>query len=187
MQRGEKKWIWGKGVEEWQKYGSGFSLLAPVFHPPMEGTHILVDGYSMVFQWPELVAAQRRGIGVARDELIRLLTAFHDHKRGWLTVVFDGRSLPPSGEAVPTGVRVIYTKGGRTADAEIEGIVGGCAEPGRLLVATDDRAEQMTVEALGARTVSAEMFRDMVLKAGRDLREELGRVTAKATAFRRWQ
>lgn len=151
----------------------------------MDGIHTLVDGYSMVFQWPELVAARRRGIGAARDELIRLLTAFHDGKGGGLTVVFDGRSLPPSGEAVPTGVRVIYTKGGRTADAEIEGIVGGCAEPGRLLVATDDQAERMTVEALGARTISAEVFRDMVLEAGRELREELGRATAKATAFRR--
>lgn len=151
----------------------------------MEGTHILVDGYSMVFQWPELVAAQRRGIGAARDELIRLLTAFHDRKGGWLTVVFDGRSLPPSGEAVPTGVRVTYTRGGRSADAEIEGIVGGCAEPGRLLVATDDRAEQLTVEGLGARTVSADVFRDMVLGAGQELREEIGRTTAKAKAFRR--
>jgi predicted RNA-binding protein with PIN domain len=153
--------------------------------PRMQGTHVLVDGYSMVFQWPELVAARKRGLGAARDELVRMLTAFHDRSGGGLTVVFDGRSLPPSVEAVPTGIRVVYTRGGRSADAEIEGLVGGCAEPARLLVATDDRAERMTVEALGARTASAEVFREMVLEAGRELQEEIGRAAAKATAFRR--
>jgi len=146
---------------------------------------ILVDGYSMIFQWPELIAARRRGLGAARDELIRWLTAFHDLQGGGVTVVFDGRTQPPSGEATPTGVRVLYTKSGRSADAEIERFVGGCADPRRLLVATDDRAEQMTVEALGARAVSAELFREMVLEAARDLRGEICRTSAEAGAFRR--
>lgn len=146
---------------------------------------ILVDGYSMIFQWPELIAARRRGLGAARGELIRWLTAFHDRQGGGVTVVFDGRTLPPSAEAAPTGVRVLYTTRGCSADAEIEKLVGGSAEPGRFLVATDDRAEQMTVEALGARAVSAEVFREMVLDAARELREEIGRTAAKAGAFRR--
>ncbi|MCC7518068.1 MAG: NYN domain-containing protein [Verrucomicrobiae bacterium] len=151
----------------------------------VEASHILVDGYSMIFQWPELVAAQKKGIGAARDELIRMLTRFHDREGGALTVVFDGRSVPPSGEAVPTGIRVVYTRGGRTADAEIERIVGRDAAPERFLVATDDRAERMTAEALGAHTMSSEFFRERILDAACELRAELDRTTAKATAFRR--
>ncbi len=147
--------------------------------------HILVDGYSIVHQWAELKKARLHSLAAARQALILLLTRFHDCHGGRLTVVFDGRSVPRGGEPIRTGIQVLYSKDGQTADAVIERIVGQSANPSTYLVATEDHAEQNTVDGLGGQTISADGFHAMVESELDDLGHVIESMSHKSRPFGR--
>lgn len=151
----------------------------------MGDEQILVDGYSILHQWDELKPARTRSLAAGREALVLLLTRFHDARGGALTVVFDGRSLPAGGLPFKTGVRVVFSRNDETADAVIERIVGQSPQPARLLVATDDAMERNVVEALGAHTVSAEIFRAMVQDELKDMQADLKKIDLRNRDFRR--
>jgi predicted RNA-binding protein with PIN domain len=39
---------------------------------------LIVDGHSIIFSWPELLALHQRNTAVARDSLVKTLTAYQD-------------------------------------------------------------------------------------------------------------
>ena len=148
----------------------------------MNGEHILVDGYSILHQWDELKSARLRSLAAGREALILFLTKFHDNHGGKLTVVFDGRSVPRSGAGVKTDIGILYSREGETADAVIERMVGQSPHPQNFLVATDDHAEQNTVESLGASAISADGFHAMIedeLKNSKDVLKQLSLVNRR--------
>lgn len=151
----------------------------------MANEHILVDGYSILYQWKELDSLRQRNLATARQVLIKVLTHFHDYRGGKLSVVFDGRSLPKGGEAIRTNIEVIFSRTGESADAVIERIVGTSPNPSSFLVATDDFAEQTTVESLGAHTLSADGFHSMIEAEMEGLNDAISRITTKNSGFRR--
>ena len=51
---------------------------------------ILVDGYSLLHNWPELAPGQPRHSARAREELVHVLTRYHDATGKPVTVFFDG-------------------------------------------------------------------------------------------------
>ena len=55
---------------------------------------ILVDGYSLLHNWPELAPGKPRHSAAAREELIRILTLYRDAIATPLTIVFDGAEAP---------------------------------------------------------------------------------------------
>ena len=52
---------------------------------------IIVDGYNLIRQWPELAMLDRADLQSGREALIRELQAYQRAKRHQITVVFDGR------------------------------------------------------------------------------------------------
>ena len=54
---------------------------------------ILVDGYSLLHNWPELAPGRARHSAAARDELIRRLTLYQDATGTPVTIFFDGAGL----------------------------------------------------------------------------------------------
>ncbi|MDD2710268.1 MAG: NYN domain-containing protein [Verrucomicrobiae bacterium] len=147
--------------------------------------HILVDGYSLIHQWDELRTARGRGAAAGRDALISALTRFHDSHGGGLTVVFDGQSVPKGGAAIKTGIQIVYSRAGESADAVIERMVGQSPRPADFLVATDDMAEQRVVEGFGAHTISAAGFRRMVEDDSKDLGREIKDLSRRNQGFSR--
>lgn len=122
------------------------------------GKHLLVDGSNVLHAWPELRALVGRDRITAQGQLVAALAAIHDHEGVRVTVVFDGSGSEmevscPGGRASFATVR---TPTGMTADDFIERWVGRVATPGECLVATGDRAEARTVEALGAHCLTPE-------------------------------
>jgi predicted RNA-binding protein with PIN domain len=51
---------------------------------------ILVDGYSLLHNWPELAPGAARHSEAARDALVEMLTQYQDSKGTPITVFFDG-------------------------------------------------------------------------------------------------
>jgi predicted RNA-binding protein with PIN domain len=121
---------------------------------------ILVDGYSLLHNWPELARGRARHSAAARDELIARLTLYQDASGIPVTIFFDGASTPtgkppasPSSE-----VEVLYSRKGQTADQMIERAAYRYGPYGEVLAITDDHAERDTVISLGGSVASCWNF-----------------------------
>jgi uncharacterized protein len=108
---------------------------------------ILVDGYSLLHNWPQLAPGKPRHSAEARDELIRRLTLYRDVIGTPITIVFDG-SQPRVGKREPTPtpeLEVLYSHAGKSADDLIERVAARMQPYGEVLAVTDDTAERDTV------------------------------------------
>jgi len=136
---------------------------------------ILVDGYSLLHNWPAVAPGRARHTAAAREELIDLLTRYQDAARTPVTIVFDGSGtargrLKPE----PSGaVEVLFSRAGRTADDLIERAVHRFQPFGEVMVVTDDHAERDTVIALGGSAVSCLNFISMYEAAVAELADEV--------------
>lgn len=119
--------------------------------------HLLIDGSNLLRAWPELREIEKRDREAARSRLSERVRLLHDFEDFRVTLVFDGKGTEtvvehPSGEVTFTH---IFTPSHLTGDDVIEHMVGQSAEPYRCWVATDDRAERHTVDAVGGTSLSA--------------------------------
>jgi len=121
---------------------------------------ILVDGYSLLHNWPELAPGRARYSAAARDALIQRLTLYQDACGTPVTIVFDGSGLPGprSAPAAPGEVEVLYSRRGQTADQIIERAAHRFGPYGEVLAVTDDNAERETVISLGGSAASCWNF-----------------------------
>jgi len=121
---------------------------------------ILVDGYSLLHNWPELAPGKPRFSAAARDELIRVLTLYRDAAGTPITIVFDGANADrklSTVESTPE-VEVLYSRTGQTADQIIERVTHRMQAYGEVLAVTDDHAERDTVIAMGGMASSCLSF-----------------------------
>lgn len=125
---------------------------------------LLVDGYNIVGAWADLQRVRDRdGLEESRRCLVEALTGYSAFQGFDTQVVFDAqyRDIPGSREVITPNVCIHYTDFGQTADTFIEKT---CADfrfdlrkfKQRLIVATSDRAQQLTVKGYGAELMSAE-------------------------------
>jgi predicted RNA-binding protein with PIN domain len=136
---------------------------------------ILVDGYSLLHNWPELAPGKPRHSAAARDELIRVLTLYRDATGAPITVFFDGsgsRKAPADTTAAPE-VEVLFSRAGQTADQMIERAAYRFAAYGEVLAVTDDNAERDTVINLGGMAATCWNFIQDVEAAMKDLRNDI--------------
>lgn len=136
---------------------------------------ILVDGYSLLHNWPELAPGQPRHSERARDELIRVLTQYHDATGELITIFFDGAGAPASAQKPQSSreVEVLFSRAGQTADDLIERAAHRFQEYGQVLVVTDDFAERDTVGAMGAVVSSCVNFINSIEKALTEMQDDL--------------
>jgi predicted RNA-binding protein with PIN domain len=136
---------------------------------------ILIDGYSLLHNWPELAPGKPRHSAAARDELIRILTLYRDAIGTPLTIVFDGSGAPagvPRPHSSPQ-LEIFYSRAGLTADDIIERAAFRLKPYGEVLVVTDDYAERDTVLSLDGLASSCRNFVRDVEKVLRDQEREI--------------
>ena len=136
---------------------------------------ILVDGYSLLHNWAELAPGLPRHSARAREELIHVLTRYHDATGTPITIVFDG-SGAPAGTPFPEsnrGVEVLFSRAGQTADDIIERAAHRFSAYGEAMAVTDDIAERETVSGLGGLATSCANFIRMVETALTEMQDEL--------------
>jgi len=136
---------------------------------------ILVDGYSLLHNWPELAPGQPRHSARAREELIYVLTRFFDATGTPVTVIFDGAGARPSARPPePDGdIEILFSRAGQTADQMIERAAHRFGAHGEALVVTDDIAERETVIGLGGQAASCANFIRMVENALKEFQDKL--------------
>jgi len=136
---------------------------------------ILVDGYSLLHNWPELAPGQPRHSARARDELVYVLTRYQDAIGERITIFFDGTGAPYNTLANESSeaVEVLFSRAGQTADEMIERAAHRYQAYGEVLVVTDDRAERDMVAGMGGLTASCASFIRMIEDALTELQDEL--------------
>lgn len=148
--------------------------------------HLLVDGYNIIGDWPHLLTASREdGLEAARHHLIEAMSNYSAARGFHTQLVFDayGSQLPLQQEVVTDRLSVYYTESGQTADTYIE---KACAQlrhscrtlRQRVIVATSDRAQQLTVVGYGAEWMSARKLEVDVRSAQQQTRQATTRHTS---------
>ncbi|HXR04884.1 MAG TPA: NYN domain-containing protein, partial [Verrucomicrobiae bacterium] len=119
-----------------------------------------MDGYSLLHNWPELAPGHPRHSGRARQELVQVLTRYHDATGTPVTVFFDGAraSAGASKRKADAAVEILFSRTGQTADQMIERAVHRFGPYGEVLAVTDDHAERDTVISFGGSTSSCWNF-----------------------------
>ena len=119
-----------------------------------------MDGFSLLHRWPEVAPGKPRHSAAAREELVHRLTLYHDASGTPITVVFDGSKSRAEADESPghSGVEVLYSRAGQTADQLIERAAFRLKAYGEVMVVTDDFAERDTVSSFGGISSSCENF-----------------------------
>ncbi len=124
---------------------------------------LLVDGYNVIGAWAGLKKTRDRdGLEASRRELVEALAGYSAYQGYHTEVIFDAQyqGTPGNREVITQNLSVFYTDFLQTADTYIEIT---CAKfrhdlrrfEQRLIVATSDRAQQLTVKGYGAEWLSA--------------------------------
>lgn len=124
---------------------------------------LLVDGYNIIGAWPALIKLRdTQNLEAARNELAEVLANYSAYRGFETLLVFDayGQRQTHRQEHLTQHLAIHYTSFGQTADSYIE---ISCAKfrhdirkfQKRLIVATSDRAQQLTVVGYGAEWMSA--------------------------------
>jgi predicted RNA-binding protein with PIN domain len=123
--------------------------------------HLLIDGYNLLHQIPELSFLMQEDPEDARESLLEKLRTYQRIKRHKITVVFDAwGGEEPRSEVNKKGIRVVFTAPGETADDYIKRLAS--KERERAIVVTSDRAIRSFVETQGAISISSRDFLDRV-------------------------
>ena len=125
---------------------------------------LLVDGYNIIGAWPCLIKTRNHaGLEAARGELVEAMTNYSAFQGYETQVVFDAQyqNTPSNRETITEFLTVHYTDFGQTADTYIEKTCASLRHQiaqsliSRMIVATSDRAQQLTVQGYGAEWLSA--------------------------------
>lgn len=118
---------------------------------------LLVDGYNMIGDWPELIKLKDIGLEEARNMLLNMLADYQGFTGIHLYVVFDAYQTTGQGATYKQhGITVVYTKEKETADECIERLSNEWINKRRnVYVATSDMAEQHVIFGHGALRISA--------------------------------
>jgi predicted RNA-binding protein with PIN domain len=128
---------------------------------------ILVDGYNIINYWDELSKLKAESLAHARERLIDIMASFSSLKGIQVIIVFDGHLVKGGvrNSEFVSGVEVIYSGEGETADAVIEKLMHQLPPNiKRVYVATSDWDEQRIVLGKGAIRFSA---RELLLEVQR--------------------
>ncbi len=136
---------------------------------------ILVDGYSLLHNWPELAPGKARFSAAAREELIHMLTLYRDAVGIPITIFFDGSqsSRGPRTKTLSSEVEVLFSRSGQTADQMIERAAHRFQPYGEVLAVTDDHAERDTVIAMGGSAASCWNFIQAVQNTLAELQDDI--------------
>jgi len=134
---------------------------------------VYVDGYNMIFAWPEYQLLAAEGLHFARMRLIDRLSNYAAYTGKILTLVFDAYKVHGAIEKREEidGMTVVYTKEGETADRFIERSVANLPKGTKTAVATSDQLEQISIMGHGALRMSAPEFLSYVETAEKEMRK----------------
>ena len=135
--------------------------------------YLLVDGYNIIFAWPDLKELAKVNIDAARDRLADVLCNYQGYKRCHVILVFDAYRVKNHAETVIPyhNIHIVYTKEAETADSYIARTASRMEGQYKVTVATSDALVQMIIWGKSAVRLSAQGLQEEVEKLGKDMKE----------------
>lgn len=166
--------------EDEEQYQSSAPKTASAYRPSKkkqpEEEYLLVDGYNIIFGWPELNELSKTDIAAARLTLMDILSNYQGYSKCKLILVFDAYKVPGGTEHVEKyhNIYIVYTREAETADQYIEKTVHAMGRKHRVTVATSDGLEQVIILGQGGVRMSALGLKEQIESAGHEIREMCG-------------
>ncbi len=148
---------------------------------------LIVDGYNIIFAWPELSAAKDVKLEDARDLLVAILADYAAMTRQKVTVVFDSHRRPDAEASTQTinGVQVVYSGRKTSADHVIEKLLFEAKASDEVTVATSDALQRDLALGRQIKTVSALTLKSQVDAVLARRNEQIGDNRARSDIARR--
>ncbi len=120
--------------------------------------HLIVDGYNVIRQSPQLQLLDAMDLQAGREALVGLLAQYRSRSHHRITVVFDGwqHGDLKEGRDQHQGIMIIFSRRGERADEVIKRLLH--QERERALVVTSDREIQVCAEHVKASWIHAGQF-----------------------------
>ena len=128
---------------------------------------LIIDGYNVLFNWPELGEMAKIDLGLARTRLTEILGDYAAFKNIRMVLVFDGYRAKgnPGQKSRWEKVEIVYTKEGQTGDAYIESLATRIGHNYSTRVVTSDSLVQLSSFRSGLLRMSARELRESVENA----------------------
>lgn len=122
---------------------------------------IFVDGYNIIYSWPELKILMEDSLEEAREKLISEMQEYQKLTGVIVFLVFDSyrEKRPLTTEEKRGNITVVYTKEYETADSYIERACNLLGKDEEVRVATSDFTLQDSSLGSGATRVSSREFK----------------------------
>lgn len=167
----KKGWHYGDGNKV-RRVDSDYVYKAPKEVKPRE-KYLLVDGYNLIYAWPELKEVLDVNLDGARGKLLDILSNYKGMTDYNVIAVFDAYRV--KGHEVTASdylnIHQVFTAEAQTADAYIERFTHEHGKKYDITVVTSDGLEQIIIRGAGAKLISSREFIEEVERKAKELRE----------------
>ena len=141
---------------------------------PKKEHYMLVDGYNVIFAWPELAELAKENLDGARGKLLDILSEYQAMKGCHLIAVFDAYRVKNHKEEMTDfhNIHVVFTKEAETADAYIERFTTENYKHFYISVVTSDGLEQIIIVSHDCHLISSREFQKEFMYEKQKLKEE---------------
>ncbi|MGL5256915.1 MAG: NYN domain-containing protein, partial [Proteocatella sp.] len=143
--------------------------------------YLLVDGYNVIFAWPELAELAKEDMDGARVRLLECLSNYQGIKKAKIIVVFDAYMVEGHREEIIDyyNIHMVFTKEAQTADQYIEKFAHDNQKKYNMTVATSDGLQQIIIRGAGCRLLSARELKVEVENAVEKMRQLYNEIKVK--------
>lgn len=168
----KKGWHYGQSNRP-RRVDSDYVYTAPKELKAKE-KYLLVDGYNLIYAWPELKVVLDVNLDGARGKLLDILSNYKAMTDYNVIAVFDAYRV--KGHEVTysdyLNIHQVFTAEAQTADAYIERFTHEHGKKYDISVVTSDGLEQVIIRGAGARLISSREFIEEVERKAQELREQ---------------
>ena len=152
-----KKSAWKRSKKPDRSYYQPAMVTSTDRQPEVKEEYLLVDGYNIIFAWPELKELADSNMDGARIKLLDTLSNYQGIRKCEVIVVFDAYRVVGHREEVTDyhNIHMVYTREAQTADQYIEKFAHDNKKKYDITVATSDGLQQIIIRGAGGLLLSA--------------------------------
>lgn len=153
-----------------QNFGSSVTHVKPHVVKPK---YLLIDGYNIIFAWPELKNLAASNIDSARLKLNDIISNYAGFCGIETAVVYDAYRVQNHKTEISEyhNIHIVYTATAETADHYIEQFTHQNASKYEITVATSDGVEQIIIRSQGCILMSAMSLYEEVKRVNEEIKE----------------
>ncbi|GAB6180394.1 TetM/TetW/TetO/TetS family tetracycline resistance ribosomal protection protein [Desulfotomaculum defluvii] len=139
--------------------------------------YLLVDGYNIIHDWPELKELADENMDSARMKLLDSLSNYQGIRKCQVIVVFDAYRVQGHIEEVIDyhNIHMVFTREAQTADQYIERFAHDNQKKYHITVATSDGLQQLIIRGAGCALLSARELKMEIDEANERVSQEIQR------------